>query len=220
MTREQQLLFCEKCINRKKDLSQGIICSLTGEKANFEDYCPDYKLDDTIIENDFEDIITFDSYDLTKKLSSEKLEKINNEQNFSRAIIFGTIAGILGSIIWCIITVTTGFKFGLIAIGIGALVGYTIRYIGKGIEQKFGFVAAIISLFSIILGNFLSVIAFTANELNLNTFDILLNFDYSYTFDVLIETFSIMDLVFYLFAIFESYKFAFREITSQNINEI
>jgi hypothetical protein len=44
MTRNEQLQFCKKCTNRKMDF-QGLICSLTGEKANFEETCPDFKID-------------------------------------------------------------------------------------------------------------------------------------------------------------------------------
>jgi hypothetical protein len=47
MTREEQLTFCKKCTNRKTDMQQGLICSLTGEKANFENECPDFILDES-----------------------------------------------------------------------------------------------------------------------------------------------------------------------------
>ena len=45
MTREEHLAFCKKCTNRQFDPQQGIICSLTEKKADFEESCPDYNLD-------------------------------------------------------------------------------------------------------------------------------------------------------------------------------
>jgi len=48
MTREQQLLFCEKCTKRKMDMKQGLLCELTGEKADFEDKCPNFELDEKV----------------------------------------------------------------------------------------------------------------------------------------------------------------------------
>jgi len=48
MTRKQQLFFCEKCIYRKMDMKQGLICELTGEKADFIGVCPNYKLDEQL----------------------------------------------------------------------------------------------------------------------------------------------------------------------------
>jgi hypothetical protein len=48
MTREEQLRYCKKCTNRKMDMKQGLLCSLTGEKAAFEGRCPDYDLDEQV----------------------------------------------------------------------------------------------------------------------------------------------------------------------------
>lgn len=45
MTREEQIQFCRKCMNKKMDMKQGLICLLTGQKATFETECPDFKLD-------------------------------------------------------------------------------------------------------------------------------------------------------------------------------
>lgn len=39
MTREEQLGFCKRCINRSFSSQKGIICSLTSEKADFEEKC-------------------------------------------------------------------------------------------------------------------------------------------------------------------------------------
>jgi hypothetical protein len=45
MTREERLFFCKKCKNRDFHLSEGILCKLTGKKADFEESCPNYELD-------------------------------------------------------------------------------------------------------------------------------------------------------------------------------
>ncbi|MBL4746152.1 MAG: DUF4328 domain-containing protein [Flavobacteriaceae bacterium] len=49
MTRAQQLTFCKRCTFRKLVLKQGIICSLTGEKADFVDVCTDFEEDSVIL---------------------------------------------------------------------------------------------------------------------------------------------------------------------------
>lgn len=41
MNSEDHLKFCKKCTNRKMDLQQGLICSITNRLADFEDECPD-----------------------------------------------------------------------------------------------------------------------------------------------------------------------------------
>lgn len=45
MTREEHLVFCKKCTNRDFNMTEGILCSLTGTKADFEDTCINYQLD-------------------------------------------------------------------------------------------------------------------------------------------------------------------------------
>lgn len=45
MTREEHLKFCKKCENKEFDSQKGIICGLTGEIANFEDTCINFKGD-------------------------------------------------------------------------------------------------------------------------------------------------------------------------------
>jgi len=45
MTREEQLFFCKKCKNREFNLTEGVLCKLTGKKADFEETCPSYELD-------------------------------------------------------------------------------------------------------------------------------------------------------------------------------
>jgi hypothetical protein len=48
MEREKQLEFCKKCTNRKMDMQQGLICNLTGRKADFTGQCEDFKIDEKI----------------------------------------------------------------------------------------------------------------------------------------------------------------------------
>ncbi len=39
MTREEQLNSCKVCKNQKFSMNRGIVCSLTNEPADFQDYC-------------------------------------------------------------------------------------------------------------------------------------------------------------------------------------
>lgn len=50
MTREQHLLFCRVCKRQQMDISQGLVCSLTGMKADFEEQCNFYDEDATLVE--------------------------------------------------------------------------------------------------------------------------------------------------------------------------
>jgi len=220
MTREEQLIFCKKCLNRKMDMKQGLICNLTGQKATFENECADFKIDETVKVVPLDDNEGLQTSEIKQKLSPEIIEKLKMEQNLVAGILSGLIVGILGAVLWGVITVSTGFQIGYMAIAIGAGVGFAIRKFGNGIDNIFGFWGAGISLFSVLLGNFLSIIGFIANAEGLGYFETLTLLDYSYLPELMTETFSIIDLVFYGIAIYEGYRFSFRLITEKSIMEI
>ena len=46
MTREERLKFCKVCTNRKLDVKTGLICSLTGKFADFDETCPNFSQDE------------------------------------------------------------------------------------------------------------------------------------------------------------------------------
>ncbi|MBT31391.1 MAG: hypothetical protein CMO01_17185 [Thalassobius sp.] len=217
MTREEQLVFCNQCTNRKLDLKQGLVCSITGSKADFEGECPQFVKDEKVKEKplDNEQALTMD--DVSLRLSGDILESLRAEQNLVNGIIAGILVGLLGATVWCLVTVSTGFQIGYMAVAIGAGVGFGIRYFGKGIDQIFGIIGAAIALFSCLIGNFLCIVSYMADAEGYSFFETLLYFDYYYLPDVMIETFSPMDVVFYGIALYEGYKFSFRAITEQDI---
>ena len=50
MDREEQLVFCKQCVNRKLDMQQGLVCDLTGKKADFVDSCDNFEREKGIID--------------------------------------------------------------------------------------------------------------------------------------------------------------------------
>ena len=90
----------------------------------------------------------------------------------------------------------------------------------KGVDQIFGISGAIIAVLSCALGNLLSIVGFAAEYGDLSYFDALAQVDYSVLFEIMAESFSFMDVVFYGIAAYEGYKFAFRAFTQEEINEI
>ncbi len=220
MTREEQLIFCKKCLNRKMDMKQGLICNLTGQKATFEDECADFNIDETVKVVPLDDEKGLQTSELKQKLSPVIIENLKMEQNLISGILSGLIVGVLGAVLWGIITVITGFQIGYMAIAIGAGVGLIIRKFGNGIDNIFGFWGAGISLFSVLLGNFLSIIGFIANAEGIGYFETLIMLDYNYVPELMAETFSVIDLAFYGIAIYEGYRFSFRLITEKSIQEI
>jgi hypothetical protein len=218
MTREEQLVSCKKCLNRKMDLKQNLVCKLTGQEADFETTCPNFAVDETFKEFALNGNIAANK--LVGKLSNEFYQRIRLDQNLPLGLIAGIGTGIIGAILWGAITVATEYQIGYMALAIGAGVGYSVGYVGKGIDQIFGIMSAVIALLSCILGNFLSTIGFIANSENLGYWETLIRFDYSYFPAVMKETFNFMDLLFYGIAIYESYRFSFRKISLQEFQTL
>lgn len=51
MNREKQLEYCKKCKSQEFDFKQGILCSLTHQKADFEEECPQFEIDPLKVES-------------------------------------------------------------------------------------------------------------------------------------------------------------------------
>ncbi|MFT6053581.1 MAG: antitoxin component YwqK of YwqJK toxin-antitoxin module [Roseivirga sp.] len=220
MTREEHIVFCKKCTNRKFDPNQGLICRITDKKADFEDECPSFNLDEFVKETIQESQVEMPNHEFVKLLSEERKAQFRQHQDFSSAIIGGVLISILSAFIWAIVTVSTEYQIGYMAIGVGFLVGFSVRFFGAGVDQKFGIAGALLALFGCLLGNFLSQIGFVAEAEGLGYFQALQLFDWVYLPDVYIESFTIMDLLFYGFAIAAGYKFAFRDITPEEVEEL
>lgn len=154
---------------------------------------------------------------LTEQQILNYQEKLKMEQNLPMAIAGGLAASLAGGIVWAVVTVATGYQIGWMAVGVGFLVGYSVRYLGKGIDKIFGIIGASLALLGCLFGNFFSLIGFSAKQESMGVLSILGSIDYSLVPQIMIETFSPMDILFYGIAVYEGYRFSFRQITEQDI---
>jgi hypothetical protein len=198
------------------DMQQGLLCELTNEKADFEEECPDFNKVETVEIQDRE----VETSELADYLPTEVFERLKSEQRFGMGVLTGIGVGLLGAIIWAMITLATNYQIGYMALAIGAAVGFSMRIVGKGVEMNYAIAAAAIAVISCLLGNFLSGLGFVANEVNTSFSYMLMNFDYSLTFDLMMETFSPIDLLFYGIAGYEGFKFSQRKLTASELNTI
>jgi hypothetical protein len=132
------------------------------------------------------------------------------EQNFRLAIPAGLIAALGGAILWAVFTVETHYELGLIAVAIGYLVGHAIKIVGKGVEQKFGYLGACCALLGCALGKILSVLAFYAQAKHLSFADLLSVGPVQVAASLMPRVASPMDLLFAAIAVYEGYKFSFK----------
>ena len=126
------------------------------------------------------------------------------------------------AVIWAAITYTTGYQIGFMAIGVGFLVGYAIKFLGKGMTSTFGIVGAAFALFGCLFGNLLtSMIALS--QLEDSSFGLVLSAFLTspgLVIDVMKETFSPMDLLFYAIAVYEGFKLSFSGLTEEELASV
>jgi hypothetical protein len=139
-------------------------------------------------------------------------EKLRLEQNLIAGLLAGLAAGLIGAVLWGVITVVTEYQIGYMAIAVGAGVGFSIRYFGKGLDQIFGVSGAVIAIVSCLLGNYFSLLGFVANTYNINYLDAFLLFSATDVVEIMKENFNPMDILFYALAAYEGYRFSFRVV--------
>jgi hypothetical protein len=219
MTREEHLEFCKKCLNRKFDFNQGIICGLNGKIAAFKNECKDFEQDSSVnIIVDNEEVLS--QNEIKEKLPSDIYERLRFEQNLFGAIIAGFTAAILAAILWAIFTVTFMVQFRVMAILVGLFVGFAMRRIGKGIDLIFGISGAALSLFGCLLGNFFSIMVFASSYHKLGFFETMVLFNYDKLIDAMIQTFDFRQIIAYLIATVVGFGLAKRFITAKDIIEL
>jgi hypothetical protein len=156
---------------------------------------------------------------LTEEKILQYRERLKLEQNLPLGIAGGAGAAIVGAAVWALVTVGTGYQIGWMAVGVGFLVGYSIRFFGKGLDNVFGIIGGAFALVGCLLGNFFSLVGFAAKSENIDVISILFSIDYSLVPDIMIEAFSPMDLLFYGIAVYEGYRFSIRQITQEEVIE-
>lgn len=219
MTRDQHLEFCKRCKNREFNSQVGLVCGLTKKIAAFEGTCENFNVDESV-KIELAPIEPVPGYQVVNDLSGDVKTKLRTQQDLSFAILGGLSAAIVGGLIWALITVTTKYQIGYMAIGVGLLVGFSVRYFGAGIDYAFGVVGAFFALLGCALGNLLSQVAFIADAQSLGYFDVITLLNFQIVASIFEESFAPMDVVFYGIAAYEGYKFAFRSIPQELINAV
>ena len=123
------------------------------------------------------------------------------------AVVVGLAAALVGAVIWAAVTYSTETQIGWMAIGVGALVGFAMR-LGKGTDVSFKMVGAALALFGCLLGNVLAVYAFAAKELETTALEAIAGVDFGVVMDIMKESFSPIDLLFYGLAIYAGWQFS------------
>jgi hypothetical protein len=147
-------------------------------------------------------------------LAAEKadlIDQVNEPSSVPEKRLFlgglvGLVAAIIGAIIWAIVTVSTKYQIGWMAVAVGALVGFALR-IGNG-GKAFGILGGFLALFGCVLGNYFSIIAFASAQQHVGFFTMLNSADPVKVGNLMWDDFLSTSVLFYVIAVYEGYRFS------------
>jgi hypothetical protein len=157
---------------------------------------------------------------LTNDQVQKALGRLRRDQSLGGALGAGAVASLVGAVVWAVVTDVTGYQIGFMAIGVGFLVGYGVRMAGKGIDKTFGFLGAGLALVGCVVGNALAMLGLVAEQENLSYGALWSQIDLPTMVNLMVVTFSPMDLLFYGIAIYEGYKLSFRRLTPADLKAV
>jgi len=120
----------------------------------------------------------------------------------------GCLSATVAAIVWAGISYVTHYQFSLIAIGVGLIVGYTMKILNKNGGFYAGMIAAVFAALGCFLGNYLAVSALISTEFSVPitavAIELITN---SEAFaEVAGFLFGPKELLFYVIAMFASFK--------------
>jgi hypothetical protein len=148
---------------------------------------------------------------------AEFLREAHARQSLSKAAAAGLVAALVGAAAWGGISFASNYQIGWMAVGVGFLVGWAVRFAGKSFDKSFGYLGAGLSLLGCLLGNIFMIAAVVANQHSVSIFEVLSRITPAVAFDLLKVTFSPMDLLFYGIALYYGYRTSFRRLTDAEL---
>jgi len=140
------------------------------------------------------------------------VEQLRSHQNPVAAVVAGLAGSAVGAGTWAAVTVATGYQIGFMAVGVGVLVGLAVRMAGRGLDRLYGILGAALSLVGCLAGNLLAVCGIVADQEGMAFAEVLARLDARIAWELLVVTFSPVDVLFYGIAVWEGYRLSFRPL--------
>jgi hypothetical protein len=157
----------------------------------------------------------------TKEYTEMRLKKyvedVKTNQNLSMGIAAGAVAAVIGAVLWGAITYVTSFQIGWMAVGVGILVGYAVRRFGQGVDISFGISGAALAVAGCLMGNIFASCIAISQQAQIGLMDVVARLDFVIMVEIMAETFNPIDLLFYAIAVYEGYRFSFKQISEEEL---
>jgi hypothetical protein len=138
------------------------------------------------------------------------IEQIDDQPDPFAGLTSGIVAMLVGAILWGAITYLTGYQIGWMAIGVGLLVGFAIRFFGKGKSMVFGISGAVLALIGCVLGNLMFYAGVRAHITGTPFLQEFLSFllDPAAVLDTFLVAFDVRDILYYALAAYLGFSAA------------
>jgi hypothetical protein len=135
-------------------------------------------------------------------------EAVPPSENLAFGVAAGLVAMLVGTAAWVAVTAGTGYQIGYLAVGVGFLVGFSMRKFGRGGTPLFAGIAAGLSLLGCALGNLFTGCHFISSEFNLPFGQVVGSLDLTGVREIMTAMFSPIDVLFYGLAIWAGWKYS------------
>jgi hypothetical protein len=142
-------------------------------------------------------------------------QAVIGEQSLAGAVIAGLVGAIAGAFAWGAVALGTGAIIAVVAIGVGALVGFGVRVFGRGVTDVYAIVATSMAILGCAAGNLLALILFELAALDLSISQAVALLDPKRLLDDFVGTLGIMELFYWLVAAYSAWWLAKRGLSKE-----
>jgi hypothetical protein len=123
-----------------------------------------------------------------------------------RGIAAGILSAAGGAVLWAALVGVFQLRLGFLAIGVGSLVGMSVRKYGRGRDERFGVAAMFCAAFGCLLGDIWGGAISLSIAYNISVFRVLSHLNLELVRETLFTNWTFMDLIFYMIAMCFAYK--------------
>ena len=150
----------------------------------------------------------------------QMVANIRAQQSLPLGIVGGSIGALVAALLWAAITAATHFQIGYMALAVGFIVGFGVQKFGRGVDRSFGVAGGVLSLLGCVAGNLGATIVQASQQLKIPLATILAKLTPGLVWLLLKDGFQVLDLLFYGFAVYSGYRYAFRRLSEAEIRSL
>ena len=132
------------------------------------------------------------------------------------ATISGFIAALLAAGIYGVVAVVANYSVPFLVLGLGAFIGLTVQYLGRGIGSRFVLLASILSIGACLLGYYFTDVFSAARYYGDSVSEIAARVSFKSFIDFTVSKFKIGDMFFWLLAVSAAAYFAKRSLSHKD----